>query len=139
MSESTENPNNPQAEKLTDVQKLQMFLAPYEAMSEEEKAAHIEQHEAILGSAVEMFEMTTGYTGVEISVEGRLSKNAITYRARYGGITRAFGMDRRFPLEIQLKQINWGLWFIQRGCRDREIDRELEEMLELGVKDSEQA
>ncbi|MEW1813004.1 hypothetical protein AB0284_20170 [Pseudarthrobacter phenanthrenivorans] len=135
----SENQNNPQARKLTDVQKMRMFLATYEAMNEEQKAARIEQHEAVLQSCVQMFEMTTGYTGVEVSLEGRWGKDELTYRARYGDISRAFGVDRRFPFEIQLQQINRGLWFIQRECKDREIERELEEMLNQGAKDIEKA
>lgn len=139
MSESPENQASLQPEKLTDVQKMEKFLAPYEAMSEEEKAAHIEKHEAVLRSCIQIFEMTKGYTGVEVSPESRWGKHQISYRLQYGEFTRAFGVDRRFPFDIQLKQINAGLWFIERDCRDREIDRELQEMLEQGAKDIEKA
>ncbi|KIC68742.1 hypothetical protein [Pseudarthrobacter phenanthrenivorans] len=125
----TQNQNQNRPEKLTDLQNHEKFLAAYEAMSEEEKAAHINQHEAIIDTAVEIFEMATGYSGVDVRVEGHFGKDVLIYRGRYIWIKREFGVDRRYPVEVQLAQVARGLGLIEKEYKNWEFEKELRELL----------
>ncbi|WP_018771471.1 hypothetical protein [Arthrobacter sp. 162MFSha1.1] len=105
----------------------EQFLETYAAMSADQQAAHIKQHEGLVDEQVDMFEITNEIRGLDVRADSRW-EHSIYYTTRYRWAKGGFAVDRRYAVEEQISRIELGLKEVMAEYARTEMEKGLREL-----------